>query len=425
MAHAGPGGTMSRKFLFAIVSGLAVTAVTLTGCTRKPQQAAPQAVPVSVSYPIEREITDYADYTGRTAAVDSVEVRARVWGYLDKINFKEGALVKKGDVLFEIDPRPYQAVLTQAEGNLAVAQARLVRTDADLARAKSLPSGSLTQQELDKFIADQGEAAASVLAQTAAVKQAKLDLDYTKLLAPVNGRMSRYLVTQGNLIRSGSSPGGVALTTIVSVDPMYAYFDVDERTVLRVRQLIREGKAKSARDAEIPVWLALANEEGFPHKGVISFVDNQINSKTGTLRLRGTFENKNETLAPGYFVRVRVPIGHSHQGLLITERALDTDQGQKIVYVVEKDNKVVSRPVRLGAIHGGLREITEGLTPGDRIIVNGLLQVRPGVTVEPTRVDMPVHSEAKRQNGGASKSDMPVRSEVKNQKPEDSKTGSP
>jgi RND family efflux transporter MFP subunit len=171
---------------------------------------------------------------------------------------------------------------------------------------------------------------------------------------------------------------------------MYAYFDVDEHTVLRVRQLIREGKAKSARDVEIPVWLGLANEDGYPHRGTINFVDNQVNPRTGTLRLRGVFPNKDDVLSPGYFARVRVPIGFPHQALLISDRAIDTDQGKKIVYIVDGDNKVTSRTVTLGALHDGLREITDGLKPGERVIIDGLQQVRPGVTVEPKLIDMPV-----------------------------------
>jgi RND family efflux transporter MFP subunit len=204
----------------------------------------------------------------------------------------------------------------------------------------------------------------------------------------------------GNLIQSGDQNGGTLLTTIVSVDPMYAYFDVDEHTVLRVRQLIRAGKAQSARDGEVTVWLGLANEDGYPHRGTINFEDNQVNPRTGTLRVRGVFPNKDETLSPGYFARVRVPIGFPHQALLVSERALDTDQGQKIVYVVNEKNEVVSRPVRLGALQDGLREITDGVKPGERVIVNGLQQVRPGITVEPSLVDMPA-SEARHPNGTA------------------------
>jgi RND family efflux transporter MFP subunit len=374
----------------------------LAGCARVPTEA-PEAAPppVTVSHPVERYVTDYADFTARVAAVDSVELRARVWGYLDKVNFKEGALVRKGDVLFEIDPRTYQAALAQAEGNLASADARLTRLGADLDRAgRLLTSRAIGREEYDKIVGDRGEAAGSLGALKAAVERAKLDLEYTKVTAPVNGRVSRYVVTVGNLVQAGDQGGGTLLTTIVSVDPMYAYFDVDEYTVLRVRQLIRAGKAKSARDGELPVWLGLANEGGCPHRGTVNFVDNQVNPKTGTLRVRGVFPNKDEALSPGYFARVRVPIGFPHQALLVSDRALDTDQGQKVVYVVDKDNKVVSRPVRLGALHDGLREVTDGLKPGERVIVNGLQQVRPGLTVGPKLVDMPT-SQARRPNGSA------------------------
>ncbi len=350
----------------------------LGGCGRTPAEDAHAGpTPVTVSYPVEREITDYAEYTGRTKAIHSVEVRARVWGFLDKVNFKEGALVKKNDVLFEIDPRTYKASLSQAEGNLAAGLAKLKRLNADLARAEVLlRSRGMSREDYDKVAGDRGEAAAS------------LDLGFTKVIAPISGRVSRALVTEGNLIAS-SPTGGTVVTNIVSVDPIYAYFDVDERSVQHVRRLIREGKAKSARDVPIPLWLALATDEGFPHEGTIDFVDNQVNPKTGTLRIRGIFPNHNEVLSPGYFVRVRFPVGFPHSALLVTDRAIDTDQGQKIVYVVGPDQKVATRPVRLGVNHDGLRVITEGLRKDDRVIVTGVQQVRPGTLVDPKRVDMP------------------------------------
>ncbi len=332
---------------FALVNGLCLG---LAGCAQPTVEETAEAPPeVTVSCPVEREVTDYADYTARTAAVDSVELRARVSGYLDKVNFKEGALVKKGDLLFEIDPRTYKAVLKNAESNLAAAEARVKRLTADVARAtKLIQTQTIAQEEYDKYVGDHGEAVASREALKAAVERAQLDLGFTKITAPVSGRISRYLVTVGNLIQPGDVTGGTLLTTIVSVDPMYAYFDVDEHTVLRVKQLIREGKAKTPDDAQIPVWLGLANEDGHPHRGFIDFVDNQVNPRTGTLRVRGVFSNKVETLSPGFFARVRVPIGFPHKTLLVTERALDTDQGQKVVYVVDQDNKVGTRPVRLG-----------------------------------------------------------------------------
>jgi RND family efflux transporter MFP subunit len=364
--------------------------IALAGCVREPG-AAPEAVltPVTVSLPFERDVTDYAGFTGRTAAVDSVEVRARVWGYLDKVNFTEGVLVKKGDVLFEIDARVYRADLERAQGTVAQFEARVHRLERDYRRAKSLLArGAVGQEEYDRYEADYREAVANLHVAKGNLDLAELNVGYTKVTAPVSGRVSRYAVTVGNLIQSGDQNGGTLLTTVVSVDPMYVYFDMDERAVLRVRQLIREGKASSAHDAEWPVWLGLATEEGFPHRGTINFEDNQVNPKTGTLRVRGVFPNKDELLSPGLFARVRVPIGRAHRALLVTDRAVDTDQSQKVLYVVNEKNEVVSRAVRLGALHDGLREITEGLEAGERVIVRGLQQVRPGARVEPKLVEM-------------------------------------
>jgi RND family efflux transporter MFP subunit len=379
-----------------------------TGCSRSTVESkGEEPTPVQVSYAVKSKVTDYADYTARTSAVDSVEVRAHVWGYLDKVNFKEGALVKKGDVLFELDPRPYQALLNQAKAKVGQDEAQLTYDEAEYQRNVNLwRTRAVSRSELDKSSAARGVDIANIAADKASVASRQLDLDYTKVLAPVTGRVSRYVVTVGNLIQSGDQGGGTLLTTIVSVDPMYAYFDVDEYTVQRVRQLIREGKAKSAREGKVPVWLCLANEEGYPHRGTINFVDNQVNPKTGTLRLRGVFPNKDEGLAPGYFARVRVRIGFPHKALLVSDRAIDTDQGQKIVYVVNEKNKVASRPVRLGALHDGLREITAGLKPGERVVVNGLQQVRLGMTVEPKVVAMP--------KGGQRSEVRGRRSEVKN-----------
>ncbi len=385
-----------------------------------------------VSQPVERTVTDHAEFTARLAAVDSVEVRARVDGYLESVHFEAGSLVKKGDVLFVIDQRPFVRELNRVKAQLEQAQAEYkhalsqiesaeaakARADADLenkrkrqARAEKLLSQqAMTQQEFDERQSELGMVEADVrsaisgiasanaavvsamAAETsarAALAIAELNLEYTTVTASVSGRISRNLVSAGNFIQAGERLGGTLLTTIVSVDPIYVYFDVDERTVLRVKQLIREGKAGTPDKVVIPVWLGLANEEGHPHRGVINFVDNQVNPRTGTLKVRGVFENEDETLLPGYFARVHVPIGDPHNALLVTERAIDTDQGQKVVYVVDGDNRVVSRPVRLGALHDGLREITEGLKPGDRVIVNGLQQVRSGVTVEANLVPMP------------------------------------
>jgi RND family efflux transporter MFP subunit len=364
----------------------------LVGCEPPAEMAGKGPLTVKVSKPVQRDVTAYADYTARIEAVDSVQVRAHVWGYLAKVNFKEGAVVKKGDLLFELDPRPYEALLNQAKAKIAQDEAQLKYDEAENRRNQKLvQTGAVSPSDLDKTTAARGVDLANIAADKALAAARELDLGYTKVIAPVSGRVSRYVVTVGNLIQSGDQGGGTLLTTLVSIDPMYANFDVDEYTVLRVRKLIREGKAKSARDSDsLPIFLGLANEDGFPHKGVVNFVDNQVNPKTGTLRLRGVFANKDEALAPGYFARVRLPIGFPHPALLISDRAVDTDQGQKIVYVVDKDKKVVTRPIKLGALHDGLREVVEGLKADDQVVVIGIQQVQPGMVVDPQLVDMPV-----------------------------------
>ncbi|HJZ55462.1 MAG TPA: efflux RND transporter periplasmic adaptor subunit [Gemmataceae bacterium] len=379
----------------------------LAGCARAPSGSPAAApTPVTVCYPLEREVTDYADFTARTAAVDSVDVRAHVWGYLQKVNFREGDLVKEGDVLFEIDPRPYEALLNQAKAKVRQDEAQLEFDEAEYQRnLTSYNRGASSKSDLDKARAARDVDLANIAADRALVASRQLDLDYTKVLAPVGGRVSRYVVTVGNLVQAGDQNGGTLLTTIVSVDPMYAYFDVDEYTALRVRQLAREGKSDSPRDGGYPVSLGLANEEGFPHQGTINFVENQVNPKTGTIRVRGVFPNKDQVLLPGLFGRVRTPIGRPHKALLVSDRALDTDQGQKVLYVVNDKNEVASRPVRPGALHDGLREITDGLKPGERVLVTGLQQVRPGATVEPKLVETPggTRTEVASRNTGVTK----------------------
>jgi RND family efflux transporter MFP subunit len=425
---------MKRFAIAATAAGLTLLlCALLTGCSSADEGSSTPELPrVEVSVPVEREITDYADFTGRTSAIDSVEVRARVDGYLDSVHFEAGQMVKKGEVLFVIDQRPFERELNRAKASLEEAQAQHEKAltqigeaeaakahadaDLDFARGrleratKLLASGTIRQEEFDQrkseFLKAQADVqsavakiastkAAVVLAKAAissgeaAVAVAELNLVYTSVTAPVSGRVSRSIVTVGNLVQAGQSGGGTLLTTIVSIDPIYAYFDVDEHTVQRVQRLIREGRAESAREAEIPVWLGLGEEEGFPHRGTINFLDNQVRPSSGTFRVRGIFPNADESLMPGFFARIHVPIGNPHKGLLVTDRSLDSDLGQRVVYVVDQKDQVVSRPVRLGALHDGLREITDGLKAGDRVIVNGLLQVRPGVTVSATLVEMP------------------------------------
>ena len=366
--------------------------VSLPGCSQAPPPAAFAApLSVSVSYPLERVVTDYSDFTARLTAVESVEVRAHVWGYLQKVNFKEGSRVNKGDVLFELDARPYQGMLNQAKAKVAQDEAQLKFDQAEYERCYAATrQGVGSQADLDKASAARDVDIANIAADKAVMGQHLLNLEYTKVTAPISGRISRYLVTAGNLVQSGDQSGGTLLTTIVSVDPIYAYFDIDERTVVRGRQLAREGRAKAVNDGDLPVALSLVPQDGFPHRGVINFVDNQVNPKTGTLRVRGVFPNADEALTPGFFTRVRMPMGNPHKALLVSDRALDNDQGQRILYVLDDHNKVAARPVRVGAIHDGFRAIEDGLKAGERVIVEGLQLVRPDMTVEPKLVPMPV-----------------------------------
>ena len=296
-----------------------------------------------------------------------VEVRARVNGYLEKVNFKDGDEVKEGAVLFEIDPRPYEAEVARTEAAVGQSEAHYKRLEADLKRARSLVARqAIGREEFDKIVGDYAEAGASVGIAKANRDLAKLNLGFTKVTAPISGRLSRRMVDPGNLVKADET----ILTSIVSLDPMYVYFDVDERTLLRFRRLIAEGKIKSRTQAEIPIFAALADEEGFPHKGIIDFSENRVDPNTGTLRVRAVIANPApRVLSPGLFMRVRLPVGTPHKALLVAEQALGTDQGRKFLYVVkpgkDKDGKAVPnaaeyRPVNVGALHDGLRVVDRG-----------------------------------------------------------------
>lgn len=365
---------------------LSVLSTVIGGCAQQPPPPSLPPLVVTISQPIERQVVDHDEYTGRTTAVEEVEVRARVSGYLVKVNFTEGAEVPKGELLFQIDPRPFQATLDAAKGQVAQWEAKRARAEADVARnQRLLPKGAASQKDLDNSISDLGEARAAIQSAQAAIEQATLSLEFTRITAPISGRISRTSITEGNLVTADTT----LLTTIVSMHPMYAYFDVDERSMLRYQQLARERKRQSAREARVPVLLKLANEEGFPHEGIIDFIDNRVDPTTGTIRTRGVFPNTNRVLTPGLFVRVRIPGSDTYTALLVADRTLGTDQGQKYVWIVNEQNVVEYRVVTPGSLQSdGLRVIQAGLKPDEWVIVNGLQRARPGVTVVPQRVEM-------------------------------------
>lgn len=370
------------KRIRAIFGSALMCCAVVVGCSRL-QPAPPPAKPpaVLVALPIGREVTDYEDVTGRTDAVDTVEVRARVTGYLKKVHFEDGATVQEGDPLFQIDPDPYEAELARAGANVSQGEARVKRMDADSRRMTSLLSRSAASQaDLDKMQGDLDEARAMLDAAKATRKLAEINLAYTRVLAPFSGVVSRRFVDPGNLVKADET----TLTSIIRVDPIYVYFAVDERTLLRVRRTMREGQFETTADQRVRIRVGLADEEGrFPHEGEIDFVDNRVDPETGTLRLRGVISNSEKLLSPGLFVRVRVQVGKPYPAILVPERALGSDQGQKFLYVVDDDNQATQRQVKVGSLHGGLRVVTEGLEPGERIIVSGLQRVRPGMQVDP------------------------------------------
>jgi RND family efflux transporter MFP subunit len=380
------------RFVTVVLPALAAAVLTLLlqGCRSEANTEAAPALPqVTVAAALERDVQEWDEFTGRLEAVESVEVRPRVTGYIESVNFTEGSLVNKGDLLFVIDPRPYRAELDRAEAELARAIARTELSDSDVARSeKLLDVKAVSREEYDQRLNAQREAHASVEAARAAVAAAKLNLEFTRVTAPISGRVSRAIVTAGNLVTGGST-NATLLTTVVSIDPIYVTFEGDEQVYLKYTELARRGAGPSAQGSPNRVLMALANEEGFPHKGVVTFVDNQVDPRTGTIRVRAAIDNKDGYLTPGLFARVKL-LGHnSYPAVLVDDRAIGTDQSQKFVYVVDSDNKVAYRSVKIGRINDdGLRIVHEGLQPGENVIVNGLQRVRPGVVVAAESVAM-------------------------------------
>ena len=399
------GGVMGNRLVWGGLCLGAMLLAAAAGCRREaPPQPGPAKPVVPVSSPVQREVLEYVEYTGRSDAVQSVGIRARVTGYLVSAPFKEGDMVKgpvkwfgvpvrPGSLLFEIDPRPYKAQLDQAESQVKVTKAQLNLAQANYDRAKdAADKGVGSKQDVDTTKAAVEEAASRIDAAKAAVRLYELNLGYTRVHSPIDGQVSRYYYTLGNLINQDQT----LLTTVVSTDPMYAYFDMDERTILRIRTAINQGKIKPRADGiELPVMMGLEGEPGFPHQGVIDFVNNVVNPSTGTIAVRGRFANPlppngRRLLSPGMFVRIRLPIGQPHPALLVVDRALASDQGRKYAYVVDAENKVQYRAVTTGPLQDdGLRVIESGLKPDDRVVVGALQQLRPKMDVDPEPTAMP------------------------------------
>ncbi|NBA97436.1 multidrug efflux RND transporter periplasmic adaptor subunit MexE [Pseudomonas sp. R5(2019)] len=374
----------SLKHLRYPLAALAV--LVMSACGRAPEAVqAPAAPKVSVAKVLEQSINEWDEFTGRLEAPETVEVRPRVSGQIDQVAFSEGALVKKGDLLFQIDPRPFQAQVRQLEAQLQQARATALRSDNEALRGERLRASNAISAELaESRTSAAQEARAGVAAIQAQLDLARLNLSFTRVTAPISGRVSRAQITAGNIVSADVTP----LTSVVSTDKVYAYFDADERVYLKYTELARAGQ----RGQTTPVYLGLSNEEGNPHLGQMNFVDNQVNPKTGTIRGRAVFDNRHGDFTPGLYARLKLVGSGTYQAVLINDEAVGTDLGKKFVLVMDADNKATYRAVELGPKLEGLRIVRNGLHKDDRIVVKGLQRVRPGSAVDPQ--DTPMASEA-------------------------------
>lgn len=378
-----------QPFRGPVRTPLLLLAAALAACGKAggPPQMPPPAV--NVAAVMQKDVTQWDEFTGRVEAVDRVEIRPRVTGYLEKIAFEEGREVKKGDLLFEIDEREYRAAWQRAAADTERAKARIELARRQLDRARRLLEGkAISRDDVDTREAELEQANADLKATEAALVQARLNLDFTRITSPIDGRVSKALVTPGNLVTSGM-PTATLLTTVVSMDKVYVAFEGDEQTYLRYQALARAGGRPSSRDTRNPVRMGLANETGYPHEGVMVFVDNEVDSNAGTIRARAVFDNPERIFTPGLFARVQLLGSDRFPALLINDRAVMNDQDRKYVFVLGPENKALRRDVKLGVAIDGLRVVTEGLAANDVVLVNGIQKVFfPGMPVAPNTVPM-------------------------------------
>ena len=383
--------------LAPLLAGLSIGAA---GCGDSSQAAAgpggpggaPPTPKVTVATPVQREVIEWDTFTGRLEAVETVEVRPRVGGYVTETPFTDGSLVKKGDPLYTIDPRPFQAAVDGAAAQVEQARAKVDFAKTEFDQAVELqPKNAISPVEYQQRQFNLKDAQAALSSAQAQLETANLNLSFTDVTAPIDGRIGRKLVTPGNLVTGGTNgPEATLLAVVTSVDPMYCYVDVDEASVLKYQRLRREKTRDSALDGRIPAFLQLANETDFPHEGTVDFVDNRVDPDTGTIRARAVFPNENNELTPGYFGRIRIPGSGRYDALLVADKAIGTDQSQRTVMVVDPETKEVSpRRVQTGPLFGGLRVVKEGLSAGELVVVNGGMSARPGSVVDPTVAPMP------------------------------------
>jgi len=385
-----PGKSLRSLSLRGLRPLIPLLALALTSCGDKPPPpAAAAAPPVTVAQPVKRTVTDWDEFTGRFEAVEEVQVRARVGGFVTSVEFRDGAFVRAGDLLYVIDSRPFEAVAAQADGQLSDARAKAELAKRDLDRGLSLvQTSAVSEQVVDQRRQSLQAAHAAETIAEGALKAAQLNIEFSHVMAPISGRVSRHLVSAGNLVQ-GSEGSSTLLTSIVSLDPIYIYFDVDEATYQRNSKLWFEGKRPSSRDTANPVQVTLTGETKPSHEGKMDFLDNRLDISTATLRSRAVIPNKDLSILPGQFGRVRLIGSAPYETLLLPDSAIATDQSRKIVFVVKEDNTVEARPVMLGPLDEGLRVIREGLKAEDRVIVDGLQRARVGAKVTPQTAKAP------------------------------------
>jgi multidrug efflux system membrane fusion protein len=380
-----------RQLRLAIAFVASIFAI-LPGCKRVVAPQAPPPASVTVSQPLQHDVIRWDQFSGYLSSPKTVTVSARVSGLIEEAPFQEGAIVHAGDLLFRIDPRPFQADLDNKKAAVAQARAMAEKTRADFARSTELLKAEvIARSDFDNTKASYGEAAASLSAADAALETSRLNLEWTDVRAPITGRISRMNVTVGNLVNGGSGQM-TALTTIVSIDPLYSYINVPESAALRYQQLALKENKSSVAGANVACSLQLENETNFPHQGVIDFVDNQVDVNTGTQQIRCVFPNPTTIMTPGLFAVTRIPASDRYQALLIPDAAVNTDQDERYLLIVGANNVVQQRPVKLGALFGTLRSITDGLKPGERVIVSGMQSAQAGAKVIPHEVAVPTES---------------------------------